>query len=258
MPPRLLPSAAVIWVACPPSLSPTAALTSGSTEAAADQLARAAEDVGAASAAAALAAAAGSTQSLVEAAVLAVQQGASAEALAQALSQASGGSVDPGLLRQGDASALAAVVDQNVRDSVEVIVRTSSRSLNAASSATATALAVALEDVCRGGNATAAAVAAAKATATATGEPGGHWMSRCGGQVGGNGMRTALCLPVVFVHAQPCACQAVPVVSCAPLHCLPPTLPHPCSHGHCGGRSHRTHHGTCIWLRICNGKQYRW
>lgn len=151
-----------------PALLPAAALTSDRPDAAAAQLARAAADVGTASAAAALAAAAGSTQALVEAAVRAVRQGASAEALAQALAAASGGGVDPALLRLGDAAALATVVDRNVRDSVEVVVRTNARSLSAASNATASALAV-VEDVCRGGNATAAAAAAAKATASATG-----------------------------------------------------------------------------------------
>ena len=133
--------------------------------------------MGTASAAAALATASGDTAALVQAAVLAVRQGASAEALALALGSASGGVVDPALLRRGDASALAAVVDQNVRDSVEVIVRTSSKSLNAASSAVSSALAVAVEDVCRGGNATAAAAAAANATAAATGEV----LGGCGG-----------------------------------------------------------------------------
>lgn len=156
-----------------------AALASGRAEEAAAQLARAAEDVATASAATALTTVSGNTQALAQAAVLAVQQGASAEDLARALGSASGGVVDPSLLRQGDVSALTAAVDQNVRDSVEVIVRTSSKSLNAASSAVATALAVAVEDVCKGGNATAAAAAAANATASATGGEEGRRGAVC-------------------------------------------------------------------------------
>lgn len=174
--PAVMPAAVVDQV--PPGLLPLSGLlsTAGGGAQAATQLARAAEDVGTTSAAVALATAAGNTQSLAEAAIRAVQQeGASAEALACALSVASGGSIDPVLLRSGDASAVAAAVDSNIRggllgrgaasagsvscgaasdargtystqsisaaDTVEVIVSTNAISINAASQVTATALA---------------------------------------------------------------------------------------------------------------------
>lgn len=85
-------------------------------QAAAATLAQSADDVQATSAAVAVAATAGNTQSLAEAAVRAVRdQGASAEALAQALSEASGGLVDPNLLRLGNAGAVAAAVDKGIQ-----------------------------------------------------------------------------------------------------------------------------------------------
>lgn len=122
--PALEPALLPVFVP-PPSDDPTVAagqavaqaVAEQDTQAAASSLAQAvAADPGQASAAASIAAASGDSASLAAAAVRAVQeQGASAEAMAQALSEASGGTIDPSLLRSGSAASLAQAVDQNIK-----------------------------------------------------------------------------------------------------------------------------------------------
>lgn len=79
------------------------------------------------------------------------EQGASATAVADAMSNGSGGTVNPDDLSSGNAAAAAAAVDQGVASTVQIIITTSSRAINSASEATATAIAEAAASVCNGG-----------------------------------------------------------------------------------------------------------
>lgn len=79
------------------------------------------------------------------------EQGASATTVADAMSEGSGGTVNPDDLSSGNAAAAAAAVDQGVASTVQIIISTSSRAINSASEATATAIAEAAASVCNGG-----------------------------------------------------------------------------------------------------------
>lgn len=116
--------------------------------------------------AAAIALAAGQSDVLAQASSLAASEGTSSSALASALSNASGTTIQPQTLQQGNTGQAQQQLQQGSQSSASAVSNASSETLNDASESTSTAVAEALSQVCGGsGN----IEALAEATATAVG-----------------------------------------------------------------------------------------